>query len=164
MEKILSLISIIIIIVYALYNANVRYSKKSKNNTNTNYAKHIEEHNASHYEEELQKVHTVGYLKQYIVDVINHGSSQLAFKSDEVMEGGIALEEDAPKIACYVLKLSGKKCKIPYSKDAAMYYSSNCAGCHGDDGKGLHGAYPDLTVSTLLGIKKRDEFLSRVLK
>ena len=164
MEKILSLISIVIIIAYALYNANVRYTKKNKRNTNTNYTKHIAEHNASHYEEELKRVQTVGYLKQYIIDVINHGSKQLAFKSDEVMEGGIALKEDAPKIACYVLELSGKKCKTPYSKDAAMYYSSNCAGCHGDDGKGLHGAYPDLTLTTLLGIKKKEAFLNRVLK
>jgi len=164
MEKMLSLISIVIVLLFTLYNINERESKKSKTNINPNYTKHIQEHNASHYDEELKNLHTIGYLKQYIVDVINHGSSQLVFKSDEVMEGGIALKEDAEKIACYVIELSGKKCKEPYPKDAAMYYSSNCAGCHGNDGKGLHGAYPDLTASTLLGIKKREAFLNHVLK
>jgi len=107
MEKMLSLISIVIVLLFTLYNINERESKKSKTNINPKYTKHIQEHNTSHYDEELKNLHTIGYLKQYIVDVINHGSSQLAFKSDEVMEGGIALKEDAEKIACYVIELSG---------------------------------------------------------
>ncbi|PTB83831.1 hypothetical protein C9926_00865 [Sulfurovum lithotrophicum] len=68
----LSLISIIIVLLFTLYNINERESKKSNTNINPNYTKHIQEHNAPHYDEELKRVHTTGYLKQYIVDVINH--------------------------------------------------------------------------------------------
>ncbi len=89
--------------------------------------------------------------QSYIVDVIDHGSSRLRFKPEEIMEGGFASPEDAPKIACYVRTLANEKCDFP--SDAPMYYSSNCAGCHGDDGKGLGGTYPDLTKHPLLGMR-----------
>jgi len=95
------------------------------------------------------------YRKRYIVDVINHGSTKLHFKKTEVMDAGFVSKEDAPKVACYVLSLSGKKCKAPYPSDAEMFYTSVCGGCHGNDGKGLNGTYPDLTREPLLGIKKR---------
>ena len=162
MEKKLAFIVIIIALLYGYNNAKKKELKPI--DIRSSYNNPIQKYSTLHYKNELKKLHTQAYLKQYIIDVINHGSSQLAFKSNEVMEGGIALEEDASKIACYVLELSGKKCKTPYPKDATMYYSSNCAGCHGDDGKGLHGAYPDLTLPTLLGIKKREVFLNGILK
>jgi len=78
-----------------------------------------------------------------------------------VMEGGYVEKEVAPRIACYVLELGGHRCPHPYPKDAAMYYSSVCAGCHGNDGTGIHGTYPDLTRHKLLGIEKREKFLKR---
>ena len=80
------------------------------------------------------------------------------------MEGGFALPADAPKIACYVMEFSGKQCETPYEKNAAMFYSSNCAGCHGEEGKGLNGSYPDLTRETFLGIEKREAFLKSMIK
>ncbi len=43
-----------------------------------------------------------------------------------------------------------------------MFYSSNCGGCHGEDGKGIKDAYPDLTKEKLLGIKKREEYLKSI--
>ena len=164
MEKRLAFVIVFIVLAYGLYKAKSKNIDPITAHKETNYQKHIATHTTPHYTEELKKLHTTTYVKHYIIDVINHGSTQLHFKPTESMDGGFASREDAPKIACYVLELSGKKCKTPYSKDAAMYYSSNCAGCHGDDGKGLHGAYPDLTASTLLGIKKREAFLSSVLK
>ncbi len=89
--------------------------------------------------------------------MIDHDSNRLGFKGG-VMEGGFASHEDAKKIACYVLSLSGKKCQEPYAKDAQMFYTSICGGCHGDDGKGLLGGnYPNLTRTKLLGIKRREE-------
>ena len=115
------------------------------------------------YKVELQKLHTQTYVKQYIIHVINHGSEQFNFKGG-VMEGGFVSNADAPKIACYVMEFSGKKCKTPYEKNAAMFYSSNCAGCHGEDGKGLNGTYPDLTRKNFLGIEKREEFLHSMIK
>jgi cytochrome c553 len=158
MQKFLPYIAILIVLLYALYNAKFRTSQKVKTKQNTHYAKHIKEHKKTHYEDELKKLQTTQYVQEYIISVINHGSNQFDFKGGE-MEGGFASTQDAPKIACYVLELSGKKCKESYAKDAAMFYSSICAGCHGEDGKGLGGTYPDLTKDKLLGIAKREEFL-----
>jgi len=115
------------------------------------------------YKIELQKLHTTAYVKQYIIHVINHGSEQFDFKGG-IMEGGFASLADAPKIACYVMEFSGKQCETVYEKNAAMFYSSNCAGCHGEEGKGQRGIYPDLTRKNFLGIEKREEFLHSMLK
>ena len=88
----------------------------------------------------------------YIIDVINNGSNRLKV-SKEPMEGGYIPKDKARDVACYVYELSGRKCSHKYSKDAAMYFSSSCAGCHGNDGKGINGAYPNLTKNPLLGVK-----------
>ena len=71
------------------------------------------------------------------------------------MEGGFASEEDAPKIACYTLTLAGYTPTTPCPTEAPMLYTGICGGCHGDDGKGLGGTYPDLTQKHLLGIQKQ---------
>ena len=97
------------------------------------------------------KAKNIKDTKSYIIDVINNGSNQFSFKGG-VMEGGYIPKEDAPKVACYVMTLSGNECDYP--KDAYLFFTSSCAGCHGEDGKGLHGSYPDLTQKTLLGISK----------
>ena len=145
MQNNLPYLAILIVLIYALYNAKFRDNTKIPTKVNQEYTKHVKAHkNTSHFEEELSTLKTTEYIKHYIIDVINHGSDQFDFKGGE-MEGGFASKEDASKVACYVLELSNKKCKSPYSNDAAMFYSSNCAGCHGEDGKGLGGTYPDLT-------------------
>jgi cytochrome c553 len=107
---------------------------------------------------ELEYIQSNQHLKEYIIDVIVNGSRQFDFKGG-YMEAGFASKEDAPKIACYVMSLSGKKCQSDNTKDAAMFYSSICAGCHGMDGKGINGTYPDLTRARLLGIIKEEEKL-----
>jgi cytochrome c553 len=164
MQKNLPYLAVLIVLLYALYNAKFRHVEKVKQRSDTNYAKHIKEHKAqTHTKEELNNLQTPEYLKQYIIDIINHGSNQFNFPGGE-MEGGFASVKDAPKIACYVLTLSGKACKEPYPKNAAMFYSSICAGCHGNNGKGLNGAYPDLTQKKLLGIQQREAFLKTLLK
>ncbi|ADV46985.1 hypothetical protein Nitsa_1739 [Nitratifractor salsuginis DSM 16511] len=112
--------------------------------------------------EELRQIDTPEYLYHYIVNVINHGSHTLGFPGGE-MEGGYVPPESAPEIACYVMKLGGHRCPHSYSRDAQMYFSSVCAGCHGLDGKGLHGTYPDLTRPTLLGIERRKIFLKGIV-
>ncbi len=159
-------LAVAIIVCYAFYNASVQQHTDKKNHNKkvtSAYRKHTKEHKVSHMQEELERLHTDAYTKRYIIDVINHGSSQLKFKKNEIMEAGFLTKEDAPKVACYVLSLAGKECKEPYPKDAAMFYTSSCGGCHGDDGKGLGGTYPDLTRKTLLGIEKREEFLKSLL-
>jgi len=156
MKNNLPYFAILAVLVYAVYNASLK--EKSETIVNKKYTKHIKAHKTEHYREELSNINSVSYAKKYIISVINHGSNQFNFKGG-VMEGGFAPPADAEKIACYVLEFSRKKCRKPYNKDAAMFYSSNCAGCHGDNGKGLKGAYPDLTKDKLLGIKKREEYL-----
>lgn len=162
MQKNLPYIAIFIVLLYALYNAKFRHPEKPEIKTDTHYTEHIKVHQKTHYEDELSRLQTTEYVKQYIINVINHGSNQFDFKGGE-MEKGFASVKDAPKIACYVLELSGKKCKEPYPKDAAMFYTSICAGCHGNDGKGLGGTYPDLTRNKLLGIEKREAFLKSMM-
>lgn len=93
------------------------------------------------------------FVVDYIVNVINNGSNRLGFQK-EGMEGGFVPKEKARDVACYVYELSGRKCSKPYAKDANLFFSSNCAGCHGRDGKGLNDTFPDLTRIPLLGLEK----------
>ena len=164
MKQMLPALVIISVLFYALYLSN--QPKKTKYPTekeaNIKYTEHVETHKEHHFEEELRRLQTSQYTKEYVISVINHGSNQFDFRGGE-MEGGFASPTDASKIACYVLELSGKKCKKQYEKDAPMFYSSNCAGCHGEDGKGLKGTYPDLTRKKLLGVEKREAFLKNLV-
>ncbi len=110
-------------------------------------------------EKEYAVIDTIPYLEAYIERIIMVGSSGLGFASGK-MQGGFADVSDAQKISHYVVTLAGKHCgDHEMAKKAEMYYTSNCGGCHGDDGKGLNGTFPNLTRPTLLGIEKRKEFL-----
>ena len=156
MKQMLPSLLILFILSYALYlsmqSKKTRHLREKK--INPKYSEHIAMHRADHSKEELEQLQTSQYAKAYVISVINHGSNQFDFSGGE-MEGGFASPDDAHKIACYVLELSGKKCEKGYEKDASMFFSSNCAGCHGDDGKGLNGTYPDLTRKKLLGLEKK---------
>ncbi len=163
MQKIVPLIAILIVLVYAVYNAKFRDIEKVDSKTHKHYKEHVKLHKTTHYKDELSRIHTDEYVKQYIIQVINHGSDILDFKGG-IMEGGFADPSDAEKIACYTMEFSGKKCTTPYPKDAAMFYTSNCGGCHGNDGKGLGGIYPDLSKNKMLGIDVRENFLRSMLK
>ena len=95
--------------------------------------------------------------QKYIEEVIAEGSNVLHLKAGP-MDGGYASPEDAPKIASYVLTLSGREALYPhYVQEGNMLYNGNCGGCHGDDGKGLGGAYPDLTLPLFRGAQLRKE-------
>jgi len=162
MKHIFPPLLVLVVFLFALYQNQNKKSANEKKKINPAYLKHVKEHKKNHIKEEMERLHTDAYVKHYIINVIKHGSNQFDFKGGE-MEGGFVSAKDAPKIACYVMSLSGKKCKTPYPKDAAMFYTSVCGGCHGDDGKGLGGTYPDLTRKPLLGIEKREEFLKSML-
>jgi cytochrome c553 len=138
-EYLLVVITILSVVGYALYNYMNKSSKKAKVVTNTTKKPEKIYHN------------TQEDVVAYIENVIINGSNKLKV-SKEVMEGGYIPKEKAKDVACYVYELSGRKCTKKYAKDAAMYFSSSCAGCHGIDGKGVHGAYPNLTKPKLLGI------------
>ena len=111
-------------------------------------------------EKELEKIDSVPYLEEYIENVINHGSDgKLGFASG-AMDAGFAQESDAKDIARFVVTLSGKKSSDDKkAKEASMFFTSNCGGCHGNDGKGLNGAFPNLTLKSLKGIELKKEML-----
>ena len=151
MQKYAALIAIIIVIAYGIYNAS-QHRKPTKKPVNPNYARHIEHHKAPHTP--LAQNLTQATF-DYVVEVIDHGSSRLHFKKEEIMEGGYIAPDDAPNVACYVLKLSGKTCPAgTESTDATMLFTSVCGGCHGNDGRGIGGTYPDLTRPVLLGLQE----------
>ncbi len=142
--RFLPYLAIVVVLLYGLYNA---YTQEQTRTSQSDLS-------APQIEVQTE----IGHLSResYITHVILYGSSRLHFKPDEVMEAGFASREDAPKIACYVEVLAGRKRSEHCPADAPMYYSSNCAGCHGEDAKGLHGTYPDLTRDPLLGIQSLD--------
>ena len=110
----------------------------------------------AHRQKSLRELRSVAYLEQYIVDVINHGSKQkLGFAYGD-MPAAMADAEAAPKIAAYVVELAGLTPTHPeWAAEGHTFYVSNCGGCHGEDGRGIHGTFPDLTRVPLLGIERR---------
>jgi len=144
-QELLVIFTIVTLLLITLYRYNYQKDSKILNQSHTTELKKSfqlpKEQNLS---EEI--------VVKYIVDVINNGSNRLGFQK-EGMEGGFIPKEKARDVACYVYELSGKKCSKPYAKDAALYFSSSCTGCHGRDAKGLNGTFPDLTKERLLGLK-----------
>jgi len=113
MQKNLPYVAILIILVYALYNAKFRDNKKVQVKVNKEYTEHLKTHKeTSHFEEELSKLKTDAYVKQYIINVINHGSAQFEFKGG-VMEEGFA-SKDYPDLT--KSKLLGIEKKENYLK------------------------------------------------
>jgi len=156
-QKTAALIAITAVILYGLYNA---MHKKQGQTHRSAPAKPI----ANNHQPASSSVPHSSFLiphstsqythYDYIVHVIRHGSEGLGFPGG-IMEGGYIAEEDIPKVACYVLKLSGKTCPAgTEAADAHLIFSSVCAGCHGNDGRGIHGTYPDLTRPVLLGLER----------
>ncbi len=154
-----------VVIFYGIYNASrkqVHINTHIKKEDNCTLCTQRRQVKISVLQQELSRIDTPEYILRYIVDVIDHGSDTLGFRGG-VMEGGYVSHEDAAMIACYVLELSGRKCPHPYPEDAQMFYTSVCGGCHGNDGKGLGGNYPDLTRRKLLGIARRESYLKSQL-
>lgn len=142
-EEIFVLTTIVAVLLIALYRYNSLPHKTAKRDTTRQNRPYT-------FQKELNNDEaTIEYIKGVIIN----GSNHLGFQKGG-MQGGFVPKSNAKDVACYVYELSGKKCKIPYSKDAALLFSSNCAGCHGNDGKGLNGHYPNLTRQPLLGLKK----------
>jgi hypothetical protein len=156
-------LAILLVILYGIYNA-LNHTPKHIRANDRNTVSIMQKETSLHARKELDRIGSPDYTYHYIINVINHGSQNLHFKEKEIMEGGFVAKEDASKVACYVLSLAGESCPVPSSKDAPMYYSSNCAGCHGEDGKGIHGTYPDLTRRPLLGIVQRMSRLKHLIQ
>ena len=113
---------------------------------------------------EYAQIDTVEYLEKYIQKVIKNGSFGHNYPGGE-MQAGLVDEKTAKKISYFVAELSGRKSTHHKEvKKAQMYYTSNCGGCHGDDGKGLNKRYPDLTEKNYFGIEERKRELEKLLK
>jgi len=119
--------------------------------------------NQQSLKEEYAKIGTIEYLEEYIQKVIREGSSGHNYPGGE-MQSGLVDEKTAKLISYFVTELSGKKSSHHQeAQKAQMFYTSNCGGCHGDDGKGLNGTYPDLTKERFFGIEERIEQLKVLL-
>lgn len=86
--------------------------------------------------------------EQAIFDAIVNGSKGLGYPGGEMPAGLGGDEAGSKAIAAYVAKeLSG----IKSTKNEALVaagkeqYAVSCASCHGEDGKGMDGVFPDLT-------------------
>jgi len=114
---------------------------------------------------ELSQIGTTQYIEKYIEKIINEGSNQNLGFPTKTMDAGIAHAIDAQNIARHIISLRGQKSSDDdCAKKATIFYTSNCGGCHGNDGKGLNGTFPDLTRPTMMGIEKRKELLQSKLK
>ena len=165
-EKQLERFVVLVILLVIFYGLGRHYFKTEKVMTSgvSETARHPRlpnEHTLRDPQEELARIDTSQYVYDYILRVIEDGSEGLGFPGG-VMEGGYVSREEAPKIACYVLELGGHRCPHSYPRDAEMFYTSVCAGCHGNDGRGIHGSYPDLTRHKLLGIERRETYLKQI--
>ncbi len=104
---------------------------------------------------------TPACCEKYIEEVVNEGSDALNMPSSP-MDAGFAGPEDAKKIAAFTVTLSGKKSPHPeWVQEGSLLFGGNCAGCHGSDGKGQGGAFPDLTLPELKGMTLRKKAMAR---
>ena len=61
MQKIVPLIAILIVLVYAVYNAKFRDVEKVDSKTHKHYKEHVKAHKATHYSDELSQINTDKY-------------------------------------------------------------------------------------------------------
>jgi cytochrome c oxidase cbb3-type subunit 3 len=82
-----------------------------------------------------------------IIDTVVNGSKGLNYPMGE-MPAGMLDAESAKAVAAYIMaELSEvKKSKYPELVETGKSLFGVCAGCHGDDGKGMAGMAPDLTI------------------
>ncbi len=149
---------LLVTLLFWINRPEKRESKTAHNHMESQEKRGCIECSEKDIEKRLKLLKSTRYLEKYIEHVINSGSAQkLGFAYGE-MQGGFADSAAAPKIAAYVASLAGRKPTHPeWIKEGRTFYVSNCGGCHGEDGKGINGTFPDLTRDPLLGIEKRIE-------
>ncbi|MCK9256676.1 MAG: c-type cytochrome [Sulfurospirillaceae bacterium] len=102
---------------------------------------------------------TVWGKKEGIVDAIVNGSSGLDYPFGE-MPAGMLDEDSAKAVAAYIVKEISKTSTSEDEAQVAMGEAlfATCAACHGDDGKGMMGQTPDLSIYG------KSEFVKEVLE
>ena len=157
MRHLLVLLAIAVFVAIAFYvNQSRHQGKRVHHHASKEEAAICETCRENERERTIEELRSVAYLEQYIEDVINHGSSQKLGYAYGDMQPGFADSEAAKKIAAYVVTLLGREPTHPeWVSEGHTFYVSNCGGCHGEDGRGVHGTFPDLTRNPLLGIERR---------
>lgn len=84
--------------------------------------------------------------EESIIDTVVNGAKGMNYPMGE-MPAGMLDAESAKAVAAYVMKeLSpAKSTKYPELVETGKAMFGVCAGCHGEDGKGMGGMAPDLT-------------------
>jgi cytochrome c553 len=141
LEKIVATTLILLALSYGVINYFLHTNKHTQKSIVTNIQASL-----SHSYKNMSEL-------EYIIHVINNGSRGHGFSGGE-MEGGFVSKQKAKDVACYLMSLRGKPCKEGFSKDAPLFFSSNCAGCHGMDVKGIKGSYPNLLRKTFVGLER----------
>lgn len=83
--------------------------------------------------------------EEHIVNTIMHGAKGMNYPLGE-MPANLLDAESAKAVAAYVMaEMSpNKKTKYPQLVETGKSLYATCAGCHGEDGKGMGGMAPDL--------------------
>ena len=94
-------------------------------------------------------------FEKYVVHVIDEGLDIFHYPSDP-MPAHTVSHTEAQKIAAFMATLQGLRPTHPeWVKEGRYLFYGNCTGCHGPDGKGQKGYFPDLTRRPLEGLQKR---------
>ena len=93
-------------------------------------------------------------FERYVTQVIDEGLDLFKYTSGP-MPGGTVSPEEAKKIAAFLTTLQGYRPSHPewVQEGKALFYG-NCTGCHGPEGKGQKGYFPDLTRRPLEGYER----------
>ena len=112
------------------------------------------DHSRPHDHELQLRPNCVECFEKYIEEVINEGLDIFHYPSGP-MPGGTVGPEEAKKIAAFMATLQGYRPSHPewVEEGKALFYG-NCTGCHGPEGKGQRGYFPDLTRRPLEGYER----------
>ncbi len=110
--------------------------------------------NSPHTHSLTLKPNCVECFERYIEEVINKGLDIFHYPSGPMPPATVS-PQDAKKIAAFMATLQGFTPTHPewVQEGKALFYG-NCTGCHGPEGKGQKGYFPDLTKRPLEGYQK----------
>lgn len=94
-------------------------------------------------------------FEKYVVHVIDEGSDIFHYPSGPMPPHTVSHTE-AKKIAAFMATLQGFRPTHPeWVQEGRYLFYGNCTGCHGPNGKGQKGYFPDLTRHPLAGLQKK---------
>ncbi|NPA03539.1 MAG: c-type cytochrome [Epsilonproteobacteria bacterium] len=128
----------------------ISYLSKEKTSLSTS----ISLKKATSLNKDRYRLNCVECFEQYVEDVINNGLDIFHYPSG-AMPAGTVSKEEAKKIAAFMATLQGfTPTNVEYVEEGKALFYGNCTGCHGVEGKGQEGYFPDLTKRPLEGFKR----------